>query len=27
VETITISAETVGAVQEMFNGLKKLLQG
>lgn len=27
VETITVSAETVGAVQEMFNGLKKLLQG
>jgi len=27
VETITVSAETVGAVQEVFNGLKKLLQG
>lgn len=26
VETITISANMVGAVQEMFNGLKKLLQ-
>lgn len=26
IETVSVSAETVGAVQEMFNGLKKLLQ-